>query len=317
MLYQVASRLHLVWISHPHADHHLGLVAVIRNRHSLLAARESCTSVPPLLVIGPPAVLDYLQLYAALVDPGIKGMFVALPCHLFEPGEVGGANSAIISEKDREICLERFKLMHITELVNAPVVHCSQSYGVAITFDLSAPQASPSASADSHDTKRTKLQSGCRFKVVYSGDTRPCQALVDIGMRADVLIHEATFDDTLTQEALNKRHSTISEALEVAFLMQAKSTILTHFSQRYPHIPPLPANPRHTTPLFAFDFMTVSTAYLSWGERVTEALTRAFPAEEDAADEDEVAMTGPPGAICVSCSDCAGVMTCMGCRTVK
>lgn len=316
MLYHVASRLHLVWISHPHADHHLGLVAVIRNRHSLLAARR--TPVPPLLVIGPPAVLDYLQLYATLVDPGIRGMFVAMPCHLFEPGETGGgANSAMVSEKDRGTCLERLGLMRITELVNAPVVHCSQSYGVAISFDLSAPQASPSASTDSHDTKRTKLQTGGRFKVVYSGDTRPCQSLVDIGMRADILIHEATFDDTLPQEALNKRHSTISEALEVAFLMQAKSTILTHFSQRYPHIPPLPANPGYTAPLFAFDFMTVSTADLSWGARVTEALTRAFPAEEDVVDEDEVAMPGPSGAVCVSCSDCAGVMTCLGCRTVK
>ena len=316
MLYHVASRLHLVWISHPHADHHLGLVAVVRNRHSLLAARESCSPIPPLLVIGPPAVLDYLQLYATLVDPDIRDMFVALPCHLFKPGE-GVAHSAMVSEKDRGMYLDRFKLMHITELVNAPVVHCNQSYGVAISFDLSAPQASPSASTDSHDTKRTKLQGGRCFKVVYSGDTRPCQALVDIGMNADILIHEATFDDTLPQEALNKRHSTISEALEVAFLMQAKSTTLTHFSQRYPHIPPLPANPRYTAPLFAFDFMTVSTADLSWGARVTEALTRAFPAEEDVVDEDEVAMPGPSGAVCVSCLDCAGVMTCLGCRTVK
>lgn len=32
-------------------------------------------------------------------------------------------------------------------------------------------------------------------KIVFSGDTKPCDLLVEHGMNADLLIHEATFED--------------------------------------------------------------------------------------------------------------------------
>lgn len=71
------------------------------------------------------------------------------------------------------------------------------------------------------------------WKLVYSGDTRPSARLVELGHGATVLIHEATFSDCKADEALKKRHSTISEAIEVAQQMNAQRLILTHFSQRY------------------------------------------------------------------------------------
>ena len=46
-----------------------------------------------------------------------------------------------------------------------------------------------------------------------------------------MLIHEATFGDDKQEEAVNKRHSTIGEALGVATRMGAYRTVLTHFSQ--------------------------------------------------------------------------------------
>lgn len=48
-------------------------------------------------------------------------------------------------------------------------------------------------------------------QVVYSGDTRPCDAVVDAARNATLLIHEATFEDQLRDEAINKRHSTTGE----------------------------------------------------------------------------------------------------------
>lgn len=57
-------------------------------------------------------------------------------------------------------------------------------------------------------------------------------------MAASLLIHEATFDDTMEQDASAKRHSTVSQALDVARRMNAGHVILTHFSQRYPSLPP-------------------------------------------------------------------------------
>jgi ribonuclease BN (tRNA processing enzyme) len=73
--------------------------------------------------------------------------------------------------------------------------------------------------------------------MVYSGDTEPCESLVDIGQGADLLIHEATFDPEMIQDARKKRHCTIAEAINIAKKMNAKRTILTHFSQRYPKFP--------------------------------------------------------------------------------
>lgn len=44
-------------------------------------------------------------------------------------------------------------------------------------------------------------------------------------------------EDNLVDDAKAKAHSTTSQALEQARLMNAKYTILTHFSQRYAKMP--------------------------------------------------------------------------------
>ena len=74
-------------------------------------------------------------------------------------------------------------------------------------------------------------RSGCIYSdgwsLLYSGDTRPCDALVRLGnsMRPGgrILIHEATFDDSrdMRKEAERKRHSTVGEALDVGAHMNA------------------------------------------------------------------------------------------------
>lgn len=54
-----------------------------------------------------------------------------------------------------------------------------------------------------------------------AGDTRPCPALVAAGRGATLLIHEATFEPCLEQQARGKRHSTSAEAAAVAAAMRA------------------------------------------------------------------------------------------------
>lgn len=58
-----------------------------------------------------------------------------------------------------------------------------------------------------------------------------------LGLNCDLLIHEATMEDELEQEALTKMHSTTSQAIEVGRNMNARHILLTHFSQRYAKIP--------------------------------------------------------------------------------
>ena len=57
------------------------------------------------------------------------------------------------------------------------------------------------------------------------------------GKDCDLLIHEASFDDELEQEARSKRHSTTSQAIDSGVKMNAAFTLLTHFSQRYATLP--------------------------------------------------------------------------------
>jgi ribonuclease Z len=70
-------------------------------------------------------------------------------------------------------------------------------------------------------------------KVVISGDTRPCPALVAAAAEADLLVHEATFSDDEQERALETRHSTAREAGRVARESNAKQLILTHLSSRH------------------------------------------------------------------------------------
>lgn len=70
--------------------------------------------------------------------------------------------------------------------------------------------------------------------VVYSGDTRYCEGLVELAKGADLLIHEATFGSDLAERANEEGHSTAEDAARVAKASGAKRLVLTHISGRYP-----------------------------------------------------------------------------------
>ena len=109
----------------------------------------------------------------------------------------------------------------ISGIKTCSVLHCFDAY--AIGFPL-------------------QLENNKPIWLIYSGDTRPCNAICNIlgpsNIKKDflysVLIHEATFDDEKRDLALRKNHSTTKEAFEIALTMQVDVLILTHFSQRYP-----------------------------------------------------------------------------------
>ena len=70
-------------------------------------------------------------------------------------------------------------------------------------------------------------------KIVYTGDTRPWKDLVRFAEDADLLIHDATFDDELWERAREDGHSTPSQAAETAKGARVKRLVLIHVSARY------------------------------------------------------------------------------------
>jgi ribonuclease Z len=70
-------------------------------------------------------------------------------------------------------------------------------------------------------------------KIVYSGDTRPFRGFARFGAGADLVIHDSTFDDSLSEKAELDGHSTPCQAAGQAKKAKAKRLVLTHVSARY------------------------------------------------------------------------------------
>lgn len=71
-------------------------------------------------------------------------------------------------------------------------------------------------------------------KIVYTGDTKPFAAFAKHAKDADLVIHDCTFDETLTEKADKDGHSTPTQAAAQAKAANAKQLVLSHISARYP-----------------------------------------------------------------------------------
>jgi ribonuclease Z len=91
------------------------------------------------------------------------------------------------------------------------------------------------------------------IKLVYSGDTRPCQNLVTISKAADLLICDATF----AEEMETRMHSSAKETAQIAKKAGVNQLCLTHFSRRYQDVKELEQEAKKTFPntIMAQDFM--------------------------------------------------------------
>jgi ribonuclease Z len=67
----------------------------------------------------------------------------------------------------------------------------------------------------------------------YCSDTRPSEKVAAQVFGVDLLYHEATFLEDEKEKAIETKHSTASEAAEIARRANVKQLIIGHFSARY------------------------------------------------------------------------------------
>eukprot|EP00261_Vitis_vinifera_P036679 XP_019077922.1 PREDICTED: zinc phosphodiesterase ELAC protein 2 isoform X2 [Vitis vinifera] len=316
--------LRCIWISHIHADHHAGLARILTLRRDLLKG------VPhePLLVIGPRQLKRYLDAYQKLEDLDMQFLdcrhttevsLNAFECsfetnkeHSSPEGpvsfeDVNNRNTVELmnqnidsslfakgsrmqsywkrpgSPVDHSVAFPILKNLKkvlceagLEALISFPVVHCPQAFGVVLK-------------ASERINSVGKVIPG--WKIVYSGDTRPCPELIEAARGATVLIHEATFEEGMVDEAIARNHSTTNEAIEVGNSAGAYRIILTHFSQRYPKIPVFDDAHMHKT-CIAFDLMSVNMADLPVLPKVLPYLKLLFRNEMTVDELDDVISAG-------------------------
>ncbi|KAI2497010.1 Beta-lactamase superfamily domain [Fragilaria crotonensis] len=210
-----------VWISHPHADHHLGILRLLSERKT----------GEPLILIAPPNLFDFLVEYEA-IDPTVCGSYRWLNCYDL----VAPATPDPVLSQQLELRLG------ITSLLAVPVSHCRHAFALVL------------------DSPKELLG-----RIAYSGDCRPSTKFADLGQHADILIHEATFEDGMEEEALLKKHCT-----------------------RYPKMPLLiksdAANEESqlvTPVVFCFDFMKLTPVSIPQAAKLTDAMRLLYPEEVD------------------------------------
>ncbi|XP_055973892.1 zinc phosphodiesterase ELAC protein 2 isoform X2 [Sorex fumeus] len=247
---RILSTLTAVFVSHLHADHHTGLVNILLQRERALATMGK--PFHPLLVVAPTQLKPWLQQYHNQCQQILQHISM-IPAKCLQKGaEV--SNPTI--EKLIALLLETCDL---EEFQTCLVRHCKHAFGCALVHT-----------------------SG--WKVVYSGDTMPCEALVQMGKDATLLIHEATLEDGLEEEAVEKTHSTTSQAIGVGMRMNAEFIMLNHFSQRYAKIPLFSPDFNEKVGI-AFDHMKVCFGDFPTVPKLTAPLKALFAGDIEEMEE--------------------------------
>jgi ribonuclease Z len=227
MRYGTGFTLEDVFVTHYHADHILGIPGLLRTLGLMARTR-------PMHLWGPKGAARTL---GELVTLGMERPKFPVEIHEVHPGDViarGDYEIHVGAAEHKGPCLayalveherlgrfdpDRARALGIPEGPLWGRIH----KGEAVT----AP--------DGRVVEPSELVGPARpgRRVVYSGDTAPCDSVMRLAAGADLLIHEATFGDDERERAIETRHSTAREAAELARDAGVCQLALTHISNRY------------------------------------------------------------------------------------
>lgn len=239
-----------VFITHFHGDHFLGIPGLVQSMS--FNGREE-----PLHIYGPEGVIEIIDgivnigyfaagfdIFVTEMSEGSRVPFGGYEVRAIEVDHVVPALGYVFREDDRpgRFLIERARELGIPE---GPLYGRLQQ-GESVEFD---------GRIITPDTVLGPPRKG--RKVLFSGDTRPCEVLINAAKGADLLVHEATVDSSLREKAREYGHSTAKEAAEVAREAGALCLYLNHISNRYDDATVLEREAREIFPstVVAEDFM--------------------------------------------------------------
>ena len=216
----------IIFLTHLHGDHILGLPGLIYTL-SMLNRKT------PLKIIGPPGTKHFIETilslkfgklnYEILVKEVWEGIAYESREYVIEAIEASHTIKALaykLREKDRPGKMNVEKLERLG-IPRGPLWGKLQR-GEAIEF--SGRIIRPEEVMGPPRPGR---------KIVYTGDTRPSEKIIEFSREADILIHDATFGSEFEDEAGREGHSTARQAAEVALKAGVKRLYLFHISPRY------------------------------------------------------------------------------------
>src|SRR4051812_29654777 len=210
-----------VFLTHLHVDHWLGLPGMLKSF-------ELRDRTAPMTVFGPPGTKDLLT--------AMRRVF----------GRLRYRCTIVDLEPDAIVEFDGYEVHALR------VRHRGEAYGYALIEDGRPGRFDPALAASlgvAPGPDFGRLQRGepvggvtpeqvvgpsrAGRKLVFSGDTAPCDMVRVAADGADVLVHEATFAEDERERAIETGHSTARQAAELAAEADVRLLALTHVSTRY------------------------------------------------------------------------------------
>ncbi|TFG12866.1 ribonuclease Z [Candidatus Thorarchaeota archaeon] len=216
-----------IFISHIHADHVLGLGGLLL-RFSLLGRER------PLQVFGPAPLLDFVRVNQNTINLGTT---FPTTVHAIEEGIVFEQEDAGI--RAFQVDHRGFTLGYefIYQRATGPFLpEKAREIGVPegpLWGKLASGQTIELESGVSVEPEQVTGERDKPIKIVYSGDTRPCNAVRESAKNANLLVHEAMYAEEHADLADERGHTTAREAAEIAEDADVELLLLTHYSPRY------------------------------------------------------------------------------------
>ncbi|UCE80350.1 MAG: ribonuclease Z [Methanobacteriota archaeon] len=219
-------RIRSIFLTHLHADHFLGLPGLVQSM-SLNGRTEA------LRVFGPEnteATVD------AMLGLGHFSSRFEVSSKDMEPGDAVDFGSYVVSAAEASHTVPA--LAFAVEEKPRPgkfQVERAEELGVPKGPKYRVLQEGGSVEVDGAVVRPEDVIGGKRpgRKVVYSGDTRPCESVKELSAGADVLVHDSTLSAIHSDIATEFGHSTAAQAAEVAKAAGVGKLYLTHISPRY------------------------------------------------------------------------------------